>query len=195
MAMVFESLWNRYRPGCSPVGYAIRFRQWTAIHLSPTQLESGVIPLTHAARLLTFDRPPGPTKVTVNCDTYRGERVGTSLVVPPTLLHAPVIQLRHTQTGFLITHDPPNLTATNHLLTSLRRAGWTPNTDLMDAEGTHIIPALLRATAAYPPIRRQPTLPLTLIPGLTGGIPGLTGGGHTLYQPVRGAFRAGRPIG
>lgn len=164
--MVLESLWNRYRPGADPVGYTIRMRQWTAIHLSPTQRASGVIPLAHIGRVLTFDRPEGPAQVHAHGRTYAGERIADCLVVPPAIVGAPIVHLRQTVSGFLLAHDPPNMTATIHLVAALQRAGWSPEIDPFDADGTHILPALLRATAAVPTIRSRPTLPLTLIHSL-----------------------------
>lgn len=164
--LIFQSLWNRYRPGVDPIGQAIRTRQWTALHLTPAQLAAGIIPLTHSARVLLFDRPLGPTQIHVGGHTYPAERIAHSLVIPPALLTAPIIQLRHTDTGFLLNQELPNVTATTHLVAALRQAGWSSTTDPFDDDGTHIIPALLRATATYPAIRTRPTLPLTLVSSL-----------------------------
>lgn len=166
MALLFESLWNRYRPGADPMGYTIRRRQWTSIHLSSAQRASGVIPLNHIGRVLTFDRPPGPTVLHAHGQHYAAERIANCLLVPPTVLTTPIIHLRHAAAGFLLSHDPPNMTATLHLVRALGDEGWSPDTDPFDDEGTHILPALLRATAANPTIRSRPTLPLTMVDGL-----------------------------
>lgn len=164
--LVFESLWNRYRPGADPIGYTIRMRQWTSLHLTPAQLAGGIIPLNHIARALIFNRPEGPTPVHAHGQPHMGERIAHCLVVPPAILRSPIVHVRHSAAGFLLSHEAPNLTATSHLVAVLKQAGWSPGTDPFDDEGTHILPALLRATATYPTIRNRPTLPLTLIDGL-----------------------------
>lgn len=181
--LVFESLWNRYRPGAHGLGVTIRMRQWTSLHLSATQRASGIIPLTHIGRILTFDRPEGPTWVHAHGRQYTAERIAHCLLVPPNILKAPIVHLRHTPSGFLLTHDTPSLTATTHLLSALRQAGWSPTSDPFDDEGTHILPALLHATRAYPTIRYRPTLPLTLIDSLKQPNTSLVAAVHTASLP------------
>lgn len=180
--LVYESLWNRYRPGCDPIGMHIRHRQWTAIHLTPSQQSSGVIPLIHVARVLTFNRPEGPTQVHSAGQAWHGERVGHWLIVPPTILRSPVIQLRHSPNGFLLSHEPPNLTATTHMCSALAAAGWDAHADPIDPEGRHILPALLRATKRYPGLRSQPTLPLAFMQRLMSYQPESTAGSLNPWQ-------------
>ena len=160
---VLRSLWNRSRPGNDPVARHIRFCQWTAIHLAPDQHRSGIIPLRHIARILTFARPPGPTQVRAHNHWFPAERIDDVLIVPATLLTQPIVHIRHHAEGFQIEIQPPNSMATHSFLQALRHAGWQLHDDPFDSEGQYILPALIAATTNNASLRRQPTLPLTLV--------------------------------